>query len=356
MRRKIFLSTISFFAIMILNLGFQPAFAGKMVIKLATSSPINNITLTKIEGAGLSTEHSTAVVFKRIVEARTKGEIEVKIFPNSQLGDEPELYQQVQDGTIQMTTASCVSLASRIPEWMAFTAPYLVGSPEVLMMVLEGPAGQKFIDLAKKKAGMRFLGFAPVGFRQFMNSKKVIKSPADLAGMKMRVMQTPEMVKLVEGFGAQAVPISWPELYTSLQQGVVDGGDIPISMGIQANLYEVQKFVTMDGHRLDVFPLVINEEFFQGLAPEQRSIIQDAAKQALVVFRGQLYIGNTLWVEHLQKELKVNVYWPTADELKQFKETAQKAVVPYIRSQIGDEWVDLVLSEVKKAESIYNAQ
>lgn len=318
-------------------------------IKLGTSSPANKITLTTIEGAGLSSEHTVAEVFKRIVEERSGGQLIVKIYPDSQLGDEREQWQSMQEGILHMSTSSCEPLAGFVPEWMAFSIPYLVDSEEVLLKVLDGPVGQDIKKLIQDKIKVRILGWSFLGFRNFTTAKKAIHSPADMKGMKIRVTQSPEKVKMVEGLGAQAVPISWSELYTALQQGVVDGQENPFSMIEQAKLYEVQKNLVADGHTLGVLPISISEKFFQSLNPEHRRIIQDAALKAITVFRAQLYLGNTLWIDDLKKK-GMTIYTPKPAELAQFREQAQKSVIPYIREKIGDKWVDAVLKGVQEAE------
>ncbi|MEW6264944.1 MAG: TRAP transporter substrate-binding protein [Thermodesulfobacteriota bacterium] len=331
-------------------LGASPAAAqAKMQLKLGTSAPVNKITLTTIEGAGLSSEHTVAEVFSRIVEEKTGGQITVKIYPDSQLGDEREQWQSLQEGILHMSTSSCEPLAGFVPEWMAFSIPYLTDSEEVLLKALDGPAGQEMKKLVLDKIKVRILGWSFLGFRNFTTSKKPVKTAADFKGLKIRVTQSPEKVKMVESLGAQAVPISWSELYTALQQGVVDGQENPFSMIQQAKLYEVQKYVVADGHTLGVLPITISEKTFQSLTPEQKRIVQDAALKAITIFRAQLYLGNTLWVEDLKKK-GMTIYTPTAAELKGFRDTVQKAVVPYIRSQIGDAWVDKVLKAVQDSE------
>jgi TRAP-type C4-dicarboxylate transport system substrate-binding protein len=111
-------------------------------IKLGTSGPVNKITLTTIEGAGLSSEHTVAEVFKSIVEERSGGQLLVKIYPDSQLGDEREQWQSMKEGSLQMSTSSCEPLAGFVKEWMAFSIPYLTDSEEVLLKVLEGATGK----------------------------------------------------------------------------------------------------------------------------------------------------------------------------------------------------------------------
>ncbi|MFH1135475.1 MAG: TRAP transporter substrate-binding protein [Pseudomonadota bacterium] len=350
MARKGFLLLTAVVLSVLLLIGAGPAGAAdKIQFKLGTSGPANKITLTTIEGAGLSSEHTVAEVFKRIVEERSHGAMEVKIYPDSQLGDEREQWQSMQEGILQMSTSSCEPLAGFVPEWMAFSIPYLTDSEEVLLKVLDGPVGQEMKQLVLDKIGVRILGWSFLGFRNFTTAKKEIHSPADMKGLKIRVTQSPEKVKMVEALGAQAVPISWSELYTALQQGVVDGQENPFSMIEQAKLYEVQKFLVADGHTLGVLPISISEKTFQSLTPDQRRIVQDAALKAITIFRAQLYLGNTLWVEDL-KSKGMTIYMPTTEETAQFRDLAQKAVVPYIREQIGDAWVDKVLKAVVEAE------
>ena len=329
-----------------------PSHAKKIVIKLASAAPLNNITLTKIEGDGLASEHTIAVIFKRNVENRSNGEIEVKIFPNSQLGSEKELWQSTQEGIIQMTTASTGALTSFVPEWMAFTTPYLYDSPHVMQRVLNGPVGLEFKKLVINKIGVRILSESFFGFRNFVNGERPIHSPSDMKGLKIRVMETPEMVKMVEGLGAQAVPIDWAELYTALQQKVVDGWENSLAGIIQSKSYEVQKYVVTDGHTNNIIPLSINEKFFQSLSPDHKRIIIESAEEAVDAYKGCLSIGNTLWADELKK-LGMEIYTPNANEMKQFRELAQKAVIPYTVSKIGNEWVEKVGAAVKKEEEKY---
>ena len=352
MSKKLYVGLICCLAAAVLFTFAFKAHAAPVVWKLATSAPDNNITLTTIEGGGLSSEHTVAVVFKKLVEERTAGNIQVNIYPNSQLGEEPDLWQQVKDGTIQVSTASCMPLSNFVPEWSAFMLPYLTDSPEVMYRVLEGPVGEQFKKLTIEKIGTRILGWSFLGFRCFTNNARPIHSPADMKGLKIRVTQSPEAVKMVEGLGAQATAISWSELYSALQQGVVDGEENPLSMIEQAKLYEVQKYLTLDGHTLGVLPIAINEKVFKSLSPEYKDIVKDSAQQAIAVFRAQLYLGNTLWIDDL-KAKKMQIYVPTAAEYKQFQEAAQKAVIPYVRSKIGNEWVDKVVQAVKDVEKSY---
>jgi len=330
--------------------------AKTITIKIGTSSPVSKITLDTIEGGGLSSEHNTVALFKKIVESKTNGQIQCIIYPNCQLGDEAELWQSTQQGMIQMTSATTAPLSAMVPEYMPFAIPFLVDSPEIMYRVLDGPLGRKMRQMVIDKIGVRMLDWSFVGSHVFFNNKREIKSPADLKGLKMRVIQTPEIVKMIEGMGAQAVPIGWSELYTAAQQGVIDGLCTPPLMAAQGKLYEVQKYLTMAGNRLEAFSLSINEKFYQSLSDEHKKIIEDAASKSLLLFRACLYLGESLWVDKFQSDFGLKVYYPTSEQLAQFRKVALDASIPYMKSKVGEKWVDEVVQAVEKATAEYYAQ
>ena len=131
---------------------------------------------------------------------------------------------------------------------MVLDIPYLFSSAPVAWKVLDGKFGDELAAALLDKTGMRVLAYGETGFRNFTNSKRPIKSPEDLKGLKIRVMETPLYITLVKALGAAPTPIAWTETYTSLQQGVVDGQENPVSVIIQAKFAEVQKYLTLDGH------------------------------------------------------------------------------------------------------------
>ena len=122
---------------------------------------------------------------------------------------------------------------------------------------------------------MRVLAYGETGFRNFTNSKLPIKSPADMKGLKIRVMETPVYVNMVKALGAAPTPIAWSEVYTALQQKVVDGQENPVATIVQAKLYEVQKYMILDGHSYGVDFFLINDKFYQSLPKETQELHQD---------------------------------------------------------------------------------
>jgi tripartite ATP-independent transporter DctP family solute receptor len=231
-----------------------------------------------------------------------------------------------------------------------FDIPYLFPSLLVAYRVLEGPFGKELADECLKKTGMRILTYSQVGFRNFTNSTRVIKSPADIKGLKLRVMDSPVYMSLVRSMGGAPTPVPWPETYTALQQKVVDGQENPVSSIKFGKLYEVQKYLTMDGHTFGVSFMLINEKFFQSLPKEYQAIVKNAALTSAVSENGIDNLDSSIGLQFL-KEKGMEVYVPTAAEKGQFRAVAQPAVIEYLEKQIGRPWIDKVLNAVKQTEA-----
>jgi TRAP-type C4-dicarboxylate transport system substrate-binding protein len=156
----------------------------------------------------ISKKGAAGVTFKNLVEAETGGEVSVKLFPSGQLGNERELIEGTKLGSIQMSMVSA-AIAGFYKEAQVLDIPYLFSSGPVAWKVMDGPFGKELADDCLKKTGMRVLAYGETGFRNFTNSSRPIKSPADMKGMKIRVMESPVYVNMVKGLGAAPTPIPW---------------------------------------------------------------------------------------------------------------------------------------------------
>jgi C4-dicarboxylate-binding protein DctP len=301
------------------------------------------------------TAENGAITFKRLVEARSDGRIKVEIYPNCQLGSEREMYESVIMGTTQMTWCSSAPISGWVPEMMVLSIPYLFSGPEVAYKVLDGQFGRELSDLVIKKAGMRFLSYSHIGFRHFTNNVRPIRSPKDMKGLKIRTREDPAEMKIVQSLGASPTPIAWGELYTALQQGVVDGEENPTSMIQVSKLYEVQKYLTLDGHVFGVNPVTINEKFYQSLPQDLKLIVADSAKTAALAYRGMLEYGNAIDLEDLSKK-GMQIYSPTTAELAEFKAATQGPVKSFVAGKIGNAWVDKLMNAVAAADKEYAAE
>ena len=225
--------------------------------------------------------HIAALKFKELVEARTKGAVKVEVFPNASLGDERTLIEGMQIGTIAMGVITNGPVANFLPEIAAFEMPFLFASPEEAYKVLDGPVGQKV--LGKLDAiNLKGLAYAERGFRNLTNSKKPIKNPADMAGLKIRVMENPVYIDTFKTLGTNAVPMAWTEALTALQQGTIDGQENPVNVIYSFNLNETQKYLTMTKHSYAPALFLMSKKVFGSFNKETQDILVKAAQEAAV--------------------------------------------------------------------------
>ena len=225
--------------------------------------------------------HIAALKFKELVEARTKGAVKVEVFPNASLGDERTLIEGMQIGTIAMGVITNGPVANFLPEIAAFEMPFMFASPEEAYKVLDGPVGQKV--LAKLDAiNLKGLAYAERGFRNLTNSKKVVKTPADMAGLKIRVMDNPVYIDTFKTLGTNAVPMAWTEALTALQQGTIDGQENPVNVIYSFKLNETQKYLTMTKHSYAPALFLMSKKVFGTFNKETQDILVKAAQEAAV--------------------------------------------------------------------------
>lgn len=297
-------------------------------------------------------EHNGAVAFKQLVESRTDGRVKVEIYPNNQVGSPREMFESTKMGSLQMVWDGSSNFVGFVPEFMVFSMPYIFPNVNVALRVLDGQFGKELSAASIKRSGVRILAYTHNGWRSFTNNKKVIRTPADIKGMKIRTQEDPAMMKIVESMGGSATPIAWGELYTALQQGVVDGEENPTSMVQVAKLYEVQKYMTLDGHIFGVNPICINEKFYQSLPADIRFIIKDSAQTAGFIYNGLVEYGATLDVADLTKK-GMKIYSPTEAEYQQFVKAAQGPCKEFVVSKIGKEWPDKLLKAIATEMASY---
>jgi tripartite ATP-independent transporter DctP family solute receptor len=287
-------------------------------------------------------------VFKEIVEAESGGAIRVQLYPAGQLGGERELIESTRLGLIQMSMVSG-AFSSVFEPAMVLDIPYLFSSGPVAWKVLDGPFGKELSKEVLKTTGIRILAYGETGFRNFTNSKRVIKTPEDLKGLKIRVMESPLYVRLIKSLGAIPIPIDWPDVYTSLEQKIVDGQENPITTIVQANFDGVQEYLTLDGHTYGTDFLIMNEAFFQSLSKDHQSIIRQAALVAGTTGRAIQQLSSAMGVDVLKMK-GVKVQYLNDNETERFKAAAQKPVIQWMKTKIDSRWIDKVLNAVQEAE------
>ncbi|PMR81699.1 C4-dicarboxylate ABC transporter substrate-binding protein [Halomonas urumqiensis] len=225
--------------------------------------------------------------FKKMVEERSDGEINVQIYPAGQLGDARAIVEGVQLGMIEMGDVENGPMGGFVPEAMLWDLPFIFRDIDHAHNVLDGEIGsmvqEKYLD-----AGIRHLAYNDGGFRYFTNDERPIRSMEDLEGLKIRVMESEVMVDTLNAFGASAVPMSFGELYTALQQGVVDGQENPMNLINSQRFYEVQDYLSLSGHFYYPRQYIAGEAWWSTLDAEHQEIISKAALEASAIQREAL--------------------------------------------------------------------
>ena len=225
--------------------------------------------------------------FKEDVEKALPGKYDIVVHHSGALGSETQVLQQVQLGTTQMTVCTTGPIEAFAPEIKALEMPFLFPSYEAADKVLDGPIGQ---DLAARltKQGFFALHFLDNGFRNVTNSKRPVKSPQDLAGLKIRTMEAPTHLAIWRAIGANPTPMAWP-IFTALQQGVIDGQENPVAIIHAAKLLEAgQKYLTLSRHVYSALVFLANKTFVDTLPEADRKVFLDAARAASL--KGRAFI------------------------------------------------------------------
>ncbi|HEX8373840.1 MAG TPA: TRAP transporter substrate-binding protein [Geminicoccaceae bacterium] len=219
--------------------------------------------------------------FAELVKERTGGALEIQIFPASQLGTEQEILEGVQLGTIAMYEGSAAADGRFLPQLEGLACLFLWRDATSMVAAVRGPVGDELSRALLDKRGMRILDSGWVfGVRHLTTTKTPVRSPADMRGLKVRVQPDAIYLATVRAMGGSPTPIDAKEVYTSLQTGVVDGQENPISNIYQRKYHEVQKYLVLTGHITQNQVIVIGEAVYRRLTPEQQGILTTAAREA----------------------------------------------------------------------------
>ncbi|AEG13810.1 TRAP dicarboxylate transporter, DctP subunit [Desulfofundulus kuznetsovii DSM 6115] len=284
--------------------------------------------------------------FAQLVEEKSKGSIKVQVFPNGQLGGDQQTVEQVKEGSIDICSSGTNNMAPFTNMFLFADLPYVFKSLDGVHKVYSGPIGEELKQKVESELNMKLLFFAdPGSFRNVMNSKRPIKTPADMKGLKFRSAASPIEMATIEAFGAAATPVTWPETYMALEQKVVDGELQQFHWAVTANHQEVIKYVTYTGGIHAIHLALMNLDKFKSLTPEQQKAILDAAKEA----QEYNFANTEKWNEELVQKVKeagVQFYTPTEEEMKQWYAAGQK-VWDKFKDQIDQKFLERVLEAQK---------
>lgn len=222
--------------------------------------------------------------FKEKIEALSNGDIIVNLKPNGVLGGEREVLEGMQIGTIELALTSTGAVGNFVPEVYALDFPFLFKDYAGARAVLDGEIGQSLLDKFDA-IGLEALAWGENGFRHVTNSQHPVKTPEDLAGLKLRTMENQVHIAAFEAAGAAPTPMSWTEVLTALQQGTIDGQENPIPILVVNKIWDVQTYVTLTGHVYSPAVLVMSKITWDGLSEEEQGWVREAAKDAVVANR-----------------------------------------------------------------------
>jgi len=295
-------------------------------------------------GPPIHPQHHGAVAFAKYVTEKTKGELEVQVFPLGQLGGERSMTEQVQSGTLHMTAVTASVLANFVPEMGIIELPFIYPNRTVAYNVLDDKDVKgRFAKLCDPK-GFVFIGYTENEFRDMTNSKRPIKKPEDLKGLKIRVIEGPIFIDTFKTLGANPTPMPFPEIYNALQQKVIDGQDNPLFTSILMKFTEVNKFATVTHHILTECPVVVNKKFWNSLTPEQQKIFREAAEVQVKTNRD----GNAKGRADAMAKAKaqgVDVYVLTDADRAVFKKAVQPVLDKY-KGVYGAELYDFYMKKI----------
>ncbi len=288
--------------------------------------------------------HKAFEKFGEIVSAETDGRISVEIYPGGQLGSVQDAFEQTRRGDIDMSVAATTLFTQTIPEFAVWDSFFMFDDAEHAYRVLDGKAGQEMMK-PLEPMNLVGLGYMEIGFRNFSNSKHPIVKAEDVAGLKIRGY-SPMQIKAWEAAGATLTNLAWAEVFTSLQQNLIDGQESAVASFYNAKFYEAQKYLSLTNHIYTNWLWYANKDFMDALTPEDRTIIEAAAKEAINYDRALLAEDQEATLAKLP-ELGVEVNELPFEERQKLGDLMNNAVKDDIIEMCGQEIYDMVNEQIE---------
>jgi len=283
--------------------------------------------------------------FADLVQQKSGGKMKVTTFGSGTLGGDAQVISSLQGGTIDMTMVSPGLLVGLEKEYALLDLPFLFNNYQEVDAVLDGPVGKKLLEKLPAK-GLIGLGYWDHGFRNVTNSKRPILKLEDLAGLKIRVIQIAQFIEMFNTLGANAVPMSFTELYTALETKTVDGQENPLATVEASKFYEVQKFASLTQHVYNPLVTIFSKKTWDRLSPDERKIIQDAANEAGAYERKVSRETNEKAAEVLKgKGMAVNPIAP--HEIERMREKVKPVTDKFVKEG-GEALAQEIYAEIAK--------
>jgi tripartite ATP-independent transporter DctP family solute receptor len=268
----------------------------------AAIGPVHAQTTIKIGYATSPTSHYGvgSTVFCDEVEKRTSGRYKCQQFPNSALGGEREMIEAVQLGTLDVVNTSTGPIGNFVPEINIVDIPFLFRDYDHARKVLDGPIGDELRAKFPAK-GLIALAWTENGFRHLTNSKRPVHTPEDVKGLKIRTMQNKVHIQAFQSIGVQPTPMAFPELFTALQQGTVDGEENPIPVILSAKFAQVQKYLSLTGHVYSPAMILVSPALWNKLSDADKKAFTEAGKAASIAQRKKVNEDEAQGIAELRK-------------------------------------------------------
>lgn len=289
-----------------------------------------------------SAQHVAAEKFAEAVEKRSNGELEVKIFPNNQLGNDVEATQQMQFGGLQAGIIPTAKLSNFVPAMQVIDLPFLFPSSEVAHAVLDGKAGDQLLA-QMGNVGLKGVAFWESGFKQ-LTCNQAVDEPSDFQNKKVRVMQSSLIMAQFESLGASPEPIAFSETYNALQQGIVNCQENPLVSIAKMKFYEVQSHLTISNHAYLGYAFLFSKQWLNAQSEEHQQILIDAAQEMTAFQRAETARREGKYLQTIEGSGTEIVRW-TPEERAAFRE-ATRPVHEQFADDIGQDLLDTFYKQI----------
>ncbi|HZQ59780.1 MAG TPA: TRAP transporter substrate-binding protein [Casimicrobiaceae bacterium] len=283
--------------------------------------------------------------FAELLAKKSGGKMTVKIFAGGVLGGDVQVLSAVQGGTIDMTSMNSGILQSQVKEFAIVDMPFLFNNPKEVDAVMDGPLGKELADKLPAK-GLVNLAYYDLGFRNVTDSRRPIKAADDIAGLKIRVIQSPIYIDTFNALGANAVPMPFPEVYTALEQKTIDGQENPFTVILANKFQEVQKYLGVTRHIYNPQSFLMSKKSWDNLNKDEQGLIMSAAQESAVYQRQVSRDAQDKALAELKKTMEVSELPPA--ELAKIR-AKLKPVVDKYSAQVGTEFAQRFYAEIEKA-------
>lgn len=328
--KKTLIVFLSIFLIFSLTIGTS---AAKYIMKVAHGSP------------DVIPMHRALQFMEKKIEEESNGKIDVQLYPNGQLGYDREQMEGMQMGTIEMALPSTANMAGfGLKKLLVMDLPFIFNHDrQVVYKALDGPIGQEILASFAEK-GIVGLGYFENGYRHITNSKRPVRVPGDLKGLKIRNMPNDLQLDTFNNYGAMATPMSFGDVFTSLQNGTIDGQENPAALNYTMHFNEVQKYMTRTGHFYSSYVVCISKMWWDGLPEDIRNIISNAVNDAVFYQRVESFRDDLYYTQFMRGQEGFEVIDLSPEELVIWRE-ASKPIYKKYKDEIGEK----LIKEFQKA-------